>query len=221
MLFGCKCKHFGMLCVAGKGPVKNGQGKYSTRASTGRLKKKRYSVDGFYTDVKTESDSHSNQSSKSHRDSSSGSSTDSSGSSSDSSSPKSSDSDSISPHVSRHQSTSKSSVKPRLKAGPINSVVSASASNSESANNKNNSSKTRRFRSQNQSKSGTSGRCKNVRSSTRNHGKQRVSYQDDSDDEMRQSTDEDGDEQDEELNMSSRGRVRKMTARARASLLGR
>ncbi|XP_033739931.1 PH-interacting protein-like [Pecten maximus] len=212
--------------VKGKMSVTS-NGQHKTRASTGTIKPRRYCVDGSFTDdekslLKTASPSHSSSSSSSSTEVESNDSSSSSSSSDSDSSYNSMDAKPQRP--TRRSKHVRPSVKPRLKASDNGFVIDRnkkkSNNNSKVKKTSNSATSSRRSKS-----SGT------VQRTTRNQGRQTVRYQEDSEGEPEDSrglegsgsgTDSDysvGHER-PDISTSSRGRVRKLTARARASLMG-
>ncbi|XP_060082031.1 bromodomain and WD repeat-containing protein 3-like [Ylistrum balloti] len=215
--------------IKGKQPVTS-NGQHKTRAATGTIKPRRYCVDGSFTDeekmsLKTASPSHSSSSSSSSTEVDSNDSSSSSSSSSDSDSDSSYNSMDAKPsRQTRRSKPVRPSVKPRLKASDNGFVIDKNKKktnqNSKVKKTSNNATSSRRTKA-----SGT------VKRTTRNQGRQTVRYQEDSDGEPEDSrglegsgTSSDSDysigHDRPDISTSSRGRVRKLTARARASLMG-
>lgn len=202
----------------GKRPLTNGNtsNHYTTRAATGSIKVKHFKKSGSYSESDTESQSSDNDevvaaAAVSHESSSSSSSSSASSSSSGSdteSDPKSSDSE-------NSPKTRSKRIAPRLRTEVDSSKGRAKNSQKQNGQEKTNSSGTRR---------------------TRNQGKRTVRYEEDSDYECgdggasssyrtrkkaRYVSPENSDSESDgnsEVMRSSRGRIRKLTPRARASL---
>ncbi|KAL3881699.1 hypothetical protein ACJMK2_028102 [Sinanodonta woodiana] len=178
---------------------------YSTRAATGTIKRRRYDLEGFFTDEDEEKEYDSSNDVESSKNSDSENDTNSSTSSSSSSScSNSSDSESDSDTCDRTLSKKSSQgIRRSLRAAAMESSPSVRS--------------TKPVTKHDYAKSSTSSsQDSGIR--TRFQGRRTVKYEEDSDDDSRNKTDSDSSRKNS-FNVSSRGRVRKMTARARASLL--
>lgn len=206
-----KIKFFKLFCLAGKRPLTNGNSSnhYTTRAATGSIKVKHFKKSGSYSESESQSSDNDEVAvvAASHESSSSSSSSSSSGSDTETD-PKSSDSE-------NSPKTRSKRIAPRLRTEVDSSKGRAKNSPKRKGQEKTNSSGTRR---------------------TRNQGKRTVRYEEDSDYECgdggasssyrtrkkaRYVSPENSDSESDgtsEVMRSSRGRIRKLTPRARASL---
>lgn len=192
----------------GKQSLTNGCKTYTTRAATGSIRVRRYGPDGSFTDEEDKNHKKSSSSSSASsfsRETASHASNSSSSSSSSHSDDSGSDTESLSGYNSgpsaRVPNRKTSRVKPRLKALDDDLVRSTSNSRPKRSLKKVENSNNFPVRS------------------TRNKGKRTIKYtQESSESEEEDMTDEESEEETPVVSVSSRGRLRKMTPRARASL---